>query len=143
MLGSKQSVPVPIPVAFTAHQKSGVLEVAFDDGKTFSLPFEMMRVYSPSAEVQGHGEGQETLQTGKRGITLAALDPVGNYAVKPTFSDGHESGIFTWTYLYKLGQEQDALWEDYLRRLDDAGIGREAGRDLSMIVKKAGGHGCG
>lgn len=143
MLGSKQSAPVPIPVAFTAHQKSGVLEVAFDDGKTFSLPFEMMRVYSPSAEVQGHGEGQETLQTGKRGITLAALDPVGNYAVKPTFSDGHESGIFTWTYLYKLGQEQDALWEDYLRRLDDAGIGREAGRDLSMIVKKAGGHGCG
>lgn len=143
MLGSKQSVPSPIPVAFTAHQKSGVLEVTFDDGKTFSLPFEMMRVYSPSADVQGHGEGQETLQTGKRGITLAALDPVGNYAVKPTFSDGHESGIFTWSYLYKLGQEQDALWEEYLRRLDDAGVGRDAGRDLSMIVKKAGGHGCG
>ncbi|MDY7545532.1 DUF971 domain-containing protein [Glaciimonas sp. CA11.2] len=143
MLGSKQSAPTPIPVSFTAHQKSGVLEVVFDDGKTFSLPFEMMRVYSPSADVQGHGEGQETLQTGKRGITLAALDPVGNYAVKPTFSDGHESGIFTWAYLYKLGQEQDALWEEYLRRLDDAGHGRDAGRDLSMTAKKAGGHGCG
>ncbi|MGS0741950.1 gamma-butyrobetaine hydroxylase-like domain-containing protein [Glaciimonas sp. GG7] len=143
MLGSKQSVPGPMPVSFTAHQKSGVLEVVFDDDASFSLPFELMRVYSPSAEVQGHSAGQETLQTGKRNVTLAALDPVGNYAVKPTFSDGHESGIFTWSYLYKLGSEQDALWEDYLRRLDDAGLGREAGRDLSMTAKTAGGHGCG
>ncbi|PUA16262.1 gamma-butyrobetaine hydroxylase-like domain-containing protein [Glaciimonas sp. PCH181] len=143
MLGSKQSAPTPIPVSFTAHQKSALLEVVFDDGAAFSLPFELLRVYSPSAEVQGHGEGQETLQTGKRNVTLAALDPVGNYAVKPTFSDGHGSGIFTWSYLYKLGREQDALWEDYLRRLDDAGIGRDAGRDLSMTAKTAGGHGCG
>ncbi|MDP5008969.1 MAG: DUF971 domain-containing protein [Glaciimonas sp.] len=142
MLGSKQSAPVPQPTAFTAHQKSQVLNVTFDDGASFSISFELMRVYSPSAEVQGHGEGQETLQTGKRNVTLAALDPVGNYAVKPTFSDGHASGIFTWAYLYKLGREQDALWEAYLRRLDDAGYGREAGRDLSMTAKTAGGHGC-
>ncbi|KAF3998541.1 gamma-butyrobetaine hydroxylase-like domain-containing protein [Glaciimonas immobilis] len=143
MLGSKQSASVPTPVSFTARQKSRVLEVVFDDGAEFSLPFELMRVYSPSAEVQGHGEGQQTLQTGKRNVTLAALDPVGNYGVKPTFSDGHESGIFTWSYLYKLGREQDALREDYFQRLDAAGHGREAGRDLSMTTKKAGGHGCG
>jgi DUF971 family protein len=143
MLGSKQSAPTPIPVSFTARQQSRVLEIVFDDGAAFSLPFELLRVYSPSAEVQGHGEGQQTLQTGKRNVTLAALDPVGNYAVKPTFSDGHESGIFTWGYLYKLGREQDALWEDYLQRLDAAGHGREAGRDLSMTAKTAGGHGCG
>ncbi|MBC7489853.1 MAG: DUF971 domain-containing protein [Glaciimonas sp.] len=143
MLGSKQTASSPIPVSFAARQKSAVLEIVFDDGAAFSLPFELMRVYSPSAEVQGHGEGQETLQIGMRNVTLAALDPVGNYAVKPTFSDGHGSGLFTWSYLYKLGREQDALWENYLRRLDQAGLGRGAGRDLPMIAKTAGGHGRG
>ncbi|AIY39851.1 hypothetical protein co-occurring with HEAT repeat protein [Collimonas arenae] len=124
------------------HKQSCKLEVAFDDGAVFSLPFELMRVYSPSAEVSGHGPGQEVLQTGKRNVEMVALEPVGNYAVKPTFSDGHVSGIFTWAYLYKLGRDQDAMWEDYLRRLDDAGHGREAGRDLSMTAKSVGGHGC-
>ncbi|MFC5472859.1 gamma-butyrobetaine hydroxylase-like domain-containing protein [Paraherbaspirillum soli] len=142
MLGSKQSAPAPTPVSFTVHQQSRTLEVAFDDGAVFSLPFELLRVYSPSAEVRGHGQGQETLQTGKRNVGLTALDPVGNYAVKPTFSDGHNSGIYTWAYLYQLGRDQVAMWEDYLRRLDDAGHGRDAGRDLSMTAKTAGGHGC-
>ncbi|AMO93586.1 hypothetical protein CFter6_0862 [Collimonas fungivorans] len=124
------------------HKQSCKLEVAFDDGAVFSLPFELMRVYSPSAEVSGHGPGQEVLQTGKRNVEMAALEPVGNYAVKPTFSDGHVSGIYTWAYLYKLGRDQEAMWEDYLQRLDAAGHGREAGRDLSMTAKTAGGHGC-
>lgn len=142
MTGSKQSLPAPIPVAFTVHRQSRTLEVAFDDGAVFSLPFELLRVYSPSAEVRGHGPGQETLQTGKRNVELTGLDPVGNYAVKPTFSDGHNSGIYTWAHLYQLGNEQDAMWEDYLQRLEAAGHTREAGRDLSMTAKTAGGHGC-
>lgn len=116
------------PTAITVHTKSRTLEVSFEDGAVFSLPFELMRVYSPSAEVKGHGPGQEVLQTGKRGVTLTALEPVGHYAVQPHFSDGHNTGIYTWEYLYKLGHEQDALWEDYLKRLDAAGHGREAGR---------------
>lgn len=142
MTGSKQSAPAPAPVSFVVHKQSCKLEVAFDDGAVFLLPFELMRVYSPSAEVSGHGPGQEVLQTGKRKVEMAALEPVGNYAVKPTFSDGHVSGIFTWAYLYKLGRDQEAMWEDYLQRLDAAGHGREAGRDLSMTGKTAGGHGC-
>ncbi len=99
----------PTPTGLTVHQKSRELEVGFDDGQTFRIPFELMRVYSPSAEVQGHGPGQEVLQTGKRNVTLTALEPVGNYAVKPTFSDGHDSGLFTWAYLYRLGAEQGAM----------------------------------
>ena len=87
-----------------------MLEVGFDDGKSFKIPFELMRVYSPSAEVQGHGPGQEVLQTGKREVEVAALEPIGNYAVLPRFSDGHETGIFSWDYLYFLGSQQDVLW---------------------------------
>lgn len=142
MTGSKQSAPAPAPVSFVVHKQSCKLEVAFDDGAVFLLPFELMRVYSPSAEVSGHGPGQEVLQTGKRNVEMAALDPVGNYAVKPTFSDGHVSGIYTWAYLYKLGRDQEAMWEDYLQRLEAAGHTRESGRDLSMTAKAAGGHGC-
>lgn len=115
----------PVPVAMTVHQKTRVLEVRFDDGACFRIPFELMRVYSPSAQVQGHGPGQEVLQTGKRAVTLHALQPVGNYAVQPTFSDGHDSGIFTWAYLYRLGAEQDARWQDYERRLAQAGRSRD------------------
>ena len=89
----------PTLVSITAHSQSRVLEVAFSDGAAFRIPFELMRVYSPSAEVQGHGPGQEVLQTGKREVGLTALEPVGNYAVKPVFSDGHDSGIFSWDYL--------------------------------------------
>ncbi len=115
----------PLPTELVAHGKSRQLEVAFSDGARFMIPFELMRVYSPSAEVQGHGPGQEVLQTGKREVTLLALDPVGNYAVQPRFSDGHDSGIFSWDYLYHLGSRQAALWQDYERRLQAAGRSRD------------------
>ena len=97
----------PTPEEITVHSQSRVLEVRFSDGASFRIPFELMRVYSPSAEVQGHGPGQETLQTGKREVELEALDPVGNYAVQPRFSDGHDTGIFSWDYLYLLGSQQE------------------------------------
>jgi DUF971 family protein len=128
----------PMPTALTLHQTSRVLEIGFDDGRTFRIPFELMRVYSPSAEVQGHGPGQEVLQTGKREVGIAEIEPVGNYAVKPTFTDGHESGLFTWEYLYFLGDQQDALWKQYEDRLQAAGMSRDA----PMIEASAGGS-CG
>ena len=127
----------PTPSALTVHTQSRVLEIAFSDGAEFNIPFELMRVYSPSAEVQGHGPGQEVLQTGKHEVNVVELEPIGNYAVKPVFSDGHESGIFSWDYLYFLGSEQARLWADYLQRLQAAGMQREA----PMVV--AGGHACG
>jgi DUF971 family protein len=126
----------PTPQSITVHSASRVLEVGFSDGAAFRIPFELMRVYSPSAEVQGHGPGQEVLQTGKREVTLAGLEPVGNYAVQPAFSDGHDTGIFSWDYLYFLGSQQERLWADYNRRLLAAG----AQRDAPMPEK--GGHGC-
>ena len=129
----------PQPTAITVHQQSRVLEVGFDDGARFRIPFELMRVYSPSAEVQGHGPGQEVLQTGKRDVELTGLEPVGNYAVQPTFSDGHDSGIFSWDYLYRLGSQQDALWQQYERRLADAGLDRDA----PMKAAAAAGGSCG
>lgn len=116
----------PTPQDITVHSQSRVLEVAFSDGAHFRIPFELMRVYSPSAEVQGHGPGQEVLQTGKREVGIVALEAVGNYAVQPTFSDGHDSGIFSWDYLYFLGAQQTELWVDYERRLAEAGVGRDA-----------------
>ena len=116
----------PTPVALTVHQQSRALEITFDDGRSFRIPFELMRVYSPSAEVQGHGPGQETLQTGKRDVVIDAIEPVGHYAVKPTFSDGHDTGLFTWDYLYRLGAQQDALFAQYLERLAAAGLDRDA-----------------
>ena len=116
---------MPAPTELTVHQQSRVLEVAFDDGARFRIPFELMRVYSPSAEVMGHGPGQETLQTGKRDVLITGLEPVGHYAVRPEFSDGHASGLFTWDYLYKLGSQQDALWRDYEARLAAAGRSRD------------------
>lgn len=122
----------PNPTALTVHKQSRILEVAFDDGKIFSLPFEFLRVYSPSAEVRGHGQGQEILQTGKRNILVTAVDQVGNYAVQLHFSDDHNTGIYSWDYLYRLGCEQANLWEDYLRRLEAAGFTRESGRDSPM-----------
>ncbi len=128
----------PTPQSITVHAKSRVLEVVFSDGAAFRLPFELLRVYSPSAEVMGHGPGQEVLQTGKREVAITALAPVGNYAVQPQFSDGHDSGIFSWDYLYDLGQRQQALWNDYLQRLAAAGVDR----DTPMPAKGAG-HGCG
>jgi len=128
----------PHPVAMTLHGKSRVLEIAFSDGKSWRIPFELMRVYSPSAEVQGHGPGQEVLQTGKRAVDIVELEPIGNYAVKPTFSDGHDTGIFSWDYLYFLGSQQDQLWTDYQRRLGEAGVDRDA-----PMAAKATGHACG
>ena len=143
MAGSKQTPPAPIPTALTVRKQSRVLEIAFDDGAAFSLPFELLRVYSPSAEVRGHGPGQETLQTGKRNVELTALEPVGNYAVQPHFSDAHNTGIYAWDYLYWLGANQAQLWEDYLRRLGAAGFEGETGRDSSTTVADGGGHACG
>ena len=126
----------PTPTALTVHSQSRRLEVTFSDGAAFKIPFELMRIYSPSAEVQGHGPGQEILQTGKREVNVVELEPIGNYAVKPVFSDGHESGLFTWDYLYHLGADQSRLWDDYERRLQAAGVARDA----PMVA--AGGHGC-
>ncbi len=116
----------PTPQSITVHSQSKVLEVSFSDGAEFRIPFELMRVYSPSAEVAGHGPGQEVLQTGKRDVALAGLEPVGNYAVQPAFSDGHDTGIFSWDYLYFLGSQQDQLWADYTARLVAAGVDRDA-----------------
>ena len=116
----------PTPETLTVHGQTKVLEIGFSDGAQFRIPFELMRVYSPSAEVQGHGPGQEVLQTGKREVSVIEIEPVGNYAVKPTFSDGHDSGLFTWEYLYFLGDQQAALWQQYEERLQAAGTDRDA-----------------
>jgi len=116
----------PTPQSITVHGQSRVLEVGFSDGATFRIPFELMRIYSPSAEVQGHGPGQEVLQTGKREVELVDLKPVGNYAVQPVFSDGHDTGIFSWNLLYELGANQAALWAEYERRLAATGVERDA-----------------
>jgi DUF971 family protein len=116
----------PNPVDITVHQHTRQLEISFSDGAKFNIPLELMRVYSPSAEVQGHGPGQETLQTGKRLVGLQSMEPVGNYAVKPVFTDGHESGLFSWDYLYHLGANQDALFAQYEARLAAAGADRDA-----------------
>jgi DUF971 family protein len=127
----------PRPTALTLHQATRVLEIGFEDGQTFRIPFELMRVYSPSAEVQGHGPGQETLQTGKRHVNVSGVEAVGHYAIQPTFDDGHDTGIFTWEYLYRLGAEQDALWAQYEQRLKDAGTDRDA------PMPEKSGHACG
>jgi DUF971 family protein len=131
----------PSPESITLHGASRVLEVGFSDGKTFRIPFELMRIYSPSAEVQGHGPGQEVLQTGKREVAIVALEPVGNYAVQPTFSDGHDSGIFSWDYLYMLGSQQDDLWARYQQRLQAAGVERDA--PMAGKAAAGGAHACG
>jgi DUF971 family protein len=124
MAGLKKETPTP--ESLTVHGQTKVLEIGFSDGAQFRIPFELMRIYSPSAEVQGHGPGQEVLQTGKRHVTVIEIEPVGNYAVKPTFSDGHDSGLFTWEYLYFLGDQQAALWQQYEERLQAAGTDRDA-----------------
>ena len=120
------STKTPNPENIVAHQQSRKLEISFSDGARFEIPYELMRVYSPSAEVQGHGPGQEVLQSGKRLVDLVALESVGNYAVQPSFSDGHDTGIFSWEYLYFLGSQQDELWARYLKRLEEAGVERDA-----------------
>jgi DUF971 family protein len=114
-----------VPTEIKLHQKSRVMEIAFADGAGFRLPYEYLRVYSPSAEVRGHGPGQEVLQTGKREVEIRALEAVGSYAVQPIFSDGHSTGIYSWDYLYELGQNQDRLWREYLDKLSTAGASRD------------------
>jgi len=114
-----------IPTQITLHQKSRVLEIAFSDGQGFRLPYEYLRVYSPSAEVRGHGPGQEVLQTGKRSVEIRSLEAVGSYAVQPVFSDGHSTGIYSWDYLYELGEDQDRLWTEYLKKLESNGGSRD------------------
>ena len=141
MSAAKSDRVKPAPTALTVHRQSRVLDIAFDDGASFTLPFELLRVYSPSAEVRGHGAGQETLQTGKRNVDVTALESIGHYAVQPRFSDGHESGIYTWDYLYWLGQNQLSLWQDYLQRLRDAGFADDSGRDAIASVTPTGGCG--
>jgi DUF971 family protein len=117
----------PIPTDVKLHQASRVLELVFANGRHFRLPYEYLRVHSPSAEVRGHGPGQETLQTGKRDVTIASVEPVGHYALRPTFSDGHSTGIYSWDYLYDLGERHDELWRRYLERMAAAGASRDPG----------------
>lgn len=124
MTGMQKGVVRPTDIIL--HQQSRLLEIAFDDGKRFKLPCEFLRVHSPSAEVRGHGAGQEVLQTGKKGVTIHAVEPVGNYAVKLVFSDSHATGLYAWDYLHSLGVDHDALWKTYLERLEKAGASREA-----------------
>ena len=115
----------PNPTEIKLHQKSRVLEIAFSDGKRFKLTCEFLRVFSPSAEVRGHGPGQEVLQVGKKDVEIRELEPVGAYAVRPVFSDGHGTGIYSWDYFYTLGMNQDEMWRHYLKRLEEAGASRE------------------
>ena len=138
MGGPEQEVPPPTEIKLRS--QSRLLEISFPDGKTFELSYELLRVYSPSAEVRGHSPGQETLQVGKKSVDIVGLDPVGMYAVKPTFSDGHDSGLYTWDYLYWLGANREQLWSDYLTQMEAAGASREA--STSPAAPKAGG-GCG
>jgi len=115
---------MPTPTEIKLHQQSRVMEVAFDDGRTFRLPYEYLRVFSPSAEVRGHGPGQEVLQAGKKEIEIRQVEPVGSYAIQPTFSDGHATGIYSWDYLYQLGIEQDSRWAAYLKQIEASGASR-------------------
>jgi DUF971 family protein len=128
-----------IPTNVVMHQQSKVLELSYENGNSYRLPFEFLRVLSPSAEVRGHGPGQETLQTGKRDVGINELEPVGHYAIRPMFSDGHDSGLFSWEYLYFLCENQDALWNDYLVKLKQAG----ASRDVASAPTGHEGHSCG
>ena len=116
----------PRPTDIKLHQKSRVLEMSFDDGSTFQMPCEYLRVYSPSAEVRGHGPGQEVLQTGKEDVNINSIEPVGNYAIKLEFDDGHNTGLYSWDTLYQLGVNQEALWQEYLEKLAEAGQSRKS-----------------
>ena len=120
-----QTIKAPLPQDIVVHQQSKVLELTYENGNAYRLPFEFLRVLSPSAEVRGHGPGQETLQTGKRNVSILSIDPVGHYAIKPTFTDGHDSGLFSWDYLHELCLNQEELWQEYLDKLAKAGVTRD------------------
>ena len=128
----------PIPSEIRLHQKSRMLEFAYESGERFMLDFEYLRVFTPSAEARGHGPGQETLQTGKRGINIERIEPVGTYAIRPIFSDGHDSGLYSWDLIYNLGKHHDELWQEYLQQLDAQGLSR----DIDTTSRPSGGS-CG
>ena len=123
MMGSDKGTPAPTETKL--HQRSRVLEISFANGKTFKLTCELLRVYSPSAKVRGHGPGQEVLQVGKKNVEITAIEPVGTYAIQPCFSDGHDTGIYSWDLLYDYGVRQDEMWRHYLRRMEEAGASRD------------------
>ena len=129
-----------VPTEIKLHQKSRQMEISFGDGKRFELSYEFLRVYSPSAEVRGHGPGQEVLQVGKKNVDITAIEPVGSYAVQPSFSDGHDTGLYSWDYLYELGMDHDQLWQQYLQRIEAAGASREQGAS-PVAAPKGGCHG--
>ena len=129
-----------LPTEIKLHQKSRRMDISFADGRRFELSFEFLRVYSPSAEVRGHGPGQEVLQTGKNEVDITSLEPVGSYAVQPCFSDGHDSGIYSWDYLYEIGGQRDQLWQQYLQRLEAAGASREPGASAATAAPASGCH---
>ena len=139
MAGLKNS-PTPWPTKIVVHTRSRALELEFSDGRNFQLPFEYLRVYSPSAEVRGHGPGQEVLQIGKADVTVDSIEPVGNYALQPRFSDGHSTGIYSWDYLYYLGHSQDRLWHEYLARMEAAGASRSPSAPMQSSSLKRPGH---
>ena len=129
----------PIPTEIRLHRQSRIMEIHFSDGMQFQLPYEYLRVFSPSAEVRGHGPGQETLQTGKRNVDIETMEAVGNYAVQPVFSDGHRSGIYSWDLLYDLGINRESYWQSYLIRLQSA----SASRDIDLSHQPPNTRGCG
>lgn len=137
MAGMDENTPIPTDIRL--HQKSRLLELAYETGETFSLSFEYLRVYTPSAEARGHGPGQEVLQTGKRNIDIERIEPVGNYAVRFIFSDGHDSGLYSWDLLYNLGKHQAELWQEYLDQIEKAGLSR----DIDTTSRPKTGGSCG
>jgi len=142
MLHRMAAIDSPQATEVTLHAASRVLEIAFADGNVFKLPCEFLRAYSPSAEVRGHGPGQETLQVGKRDVTINKLESIGYYAVLPHFSDGHASGIYSWAYLYELGSNYESMWDEYLNRLDAAGASRDPKDPRNAAFTAASGPGC-
>lgn len=138
MAGLQKDTPVPTEIKL--HQRSRLMELSFDDGSHFQLSYEFLRVFSPSAEVRGHGPGQEVLQLGKRDVNIDRVEAVGNYAIRPVFSDGHDSGLYSWDYLYELGERHDELWQTYLLRLETEGGSRDPA-DLPPPEPQTGGCG--
>jgi len=138
MAGIAQDTPIPVEIRqLTASRR---LELTYPDGNSYSLPFEYLRVFTPSAEARGHGPGQEVLQTGKRDIDLAGIEPVGTYALRLTFSDGHDSGLYSWDLLHNLAVHQDALWQEYLAQLAKAGLSRDVGTTSRPAATGCGHH---
>ena len=133
MAGIEQDTPIPSEIRL--HQKSRILEFAYENGERFMLDFEYLRVFTPSAEARGHGPGQETLQTGKRDVTIERIEPVGTYAIRPVFSDGHDCGLYSWDLIYNLGKHHDELWQEYLKQLEAQGLSR----DIDTTSRPSGG----